>query len=124
MASVRSVTTLPEVDLRHPPGQLRTRLREVAHEVGFFYLTGHRVPESLIARVLADFEAVSRKRANSFSTACNQILRNVRDDLNMRGRLGRESLLDGGKVVTEEVKDLGRRRDGEGTHSWLKTIRM
>ena len=53
MVTVRSVTTLPEVDLRHPAGQLRTRLREVAHQVGFFYLTGHRVPESLIGRVLA-----------------------------------------------------------------------
>jgi isopenicillin N synthase-like dioxygenase len=50
---VSSVTAVPEVDLRHPAGQLRTRLREVAHEVGFFYLTGHQVPESLTRRVLA-----------------------------------------------------------------------
>jgi isopenicillin N synthase-like dioxygenase len=50
---VSSVTTLPEVDLRDRPGQLRARLREVAHEVGFFYLTGHDVPEALTRRVLA-----------------------------------------------------------------------
>jgi isopenicillin N synthase-like dioxygenase len=50
---VSSVTTLPVVDLRDSPGQLRERLREVAHEVGFFYLTGHQVPESLTRRVLA-----------------------------------------------------------------------
>jgi isopenicillin N synthase-like dioxygenase len=53
VSTVLSVTAVPEVDLRHPAGQLRTRLREVAHEVGFFYLTGHRVPESLTRRVLA-----------------------------------------------------------------------
>jgi isopenicillin N synthase-like dioxygenase len=29
---VSTVTTLPEVDLRHPPGQLRERLRAAAHE--------------------------------------------------------------------------------------------
>ena len=50
---VDSVTTLPEVDLRHPPGRPRGRLREVAHEVGFFYLIGHGVPTSLSDRVLA-----------------------------------------------------------------------
>ena len=48
-----SVTTLPDVDLRDRPGQLRDRLRQVAHEVGFFYLTGHGVPDELTGRVLA-----------------------------------------------------------------------
>ena len=48
-----SVTTLPEVDLRDRPGQLRDRLREAAHDVGFFYLTGHGVSASLTRRVLA-----------------------------------------------------------------------
>jgi isopenicillin N synthase-like dioxygenase len=52
VSGVRGVTALPEVDLRHSAGQLRTHLREVAHEVGFFYLTGHGVAESLIARVM------------------------------------------------------------------------
>ena len=48
-----TVTALPEVDLRHSPGQLRERLREAAHEVGFFYLTGHGVSGELTRRVLA-----------------------------------------------------------------------
>jgi hypothetical protein len=39
VAIVSTVTALPEVDLRHSPGQLRERLREAAHEVGFFYLS-------------------------------------------------------------------------------------
>lgn len=49
---VSSVTTLPEVDLSADSGQLRDRLRGAAHEVGFFYLTGHGVPETLTRRVL------------------------------------------------------------------------
>ena len=48
-----TITALPEVDLRHSPGQLRERLREAAHEVGFFYLTGHGVSGELTRRVLA-----------------------------------------------------------------------
>src|ERR1700757_4971032 len=53
VSTVPGVTTVPEVDLRHPAGQLRDRLREAAHEIGFFYLTGHQVPDGLIDRVLA-----------------------------------------------------------------------
>jgi isopenicillin N synthase-like dioxygenase len=53
MASVRGVTALPVVDLRADPGELRTGLREAAHEVGFFYLIGHGVREELVGRVLA-----------------------------------------------------------------------
>ncbi len=45
-------TALPVVDLRDEPAVLRQRLGRVAHEVGFFHLTGHDVPEELIARVL------------------------------------------------------------------------
>jgi isopenicillin N synthase-like dioxygenase len=40
------------VDLRADSGQLREGLREAAHEVGFFYLTGHDVPDALLGRVL------------------------------------------------------------------------
>jgi isopenicillin N synthase-like dioxygenase len=46
-------TDLPVVDLRAEPAALRTGLRTVAHEVGFFHLTGHGVPAELIERVLA-----------------------------------------------------------------------
>jgi isopenicillin N synthase-like dioxygenase len=52
MTSVRNVTVLPEVDLRADFGQLRNSLREAAHEVGFFYLTGHGVAEALAGRLL------------------------------------------------------------------------
>ncbi len=46
-------TALPVVDLRDDPADLRPRLRTVAHDVGFFYLTGHGVPDELIQRLLA-----------------------------------------------------------------------
>jgi isopenicillin N synthase-like dioxygenase len=46
-------TTLPVVDLRSEPAELRPQLRRVAHEVGFFHLTGHDVPAELTERVLA-----------------------------------------------------------------------
>jgi isopenicillin N synthase-like dioxygenase len=49
---VPSVTAVPVVDLQAAPGCLRDDLREAAHEVGFFYLTGHEVPAALAARVL------------------------------------------------------------------------
>ncbi|BAX90610.1 isopenicillin N synthase family dioxygenase [Mycobacterium shigaense] len=53
MTSVAAGTALPVVDLRAPSGQLRQTLREAAHEVGFFYLTGHDVPATLVDRLLA-----------------------------------------------------------------------
>ncbi|OBF59728.1 oxidoreductase [Mycobacterium sp. 852002-53434_SCH5985345] len=46
------ITTLPVVDLRTSTAQLRRGLREAAHEVGFFYLTGHGVPGELAGRLL------------------------------------------------------------------------
>src|ERR1700712_3203715 len=45
-------TALPVVDLREEPDALRERLRSVAHDVGFFHLTGHGVPAALPERVL------------------------------------------------------------------------
>lgn len=53
MRSVAGDTALPVVDLRAPSGQLRPTLREAAHELGFFYLTGHDVPAALVDRMLA-----------------------------------------------------------------------
>ena len=47
-----SSTTLPVVDLRDDPAHLRPWLRNVAHEVGFFHLTGHGVPDVLTERLL------------------------------------------------------------------------
>ncbi len=52
MTSVCGVTALPVVDLRADPDELRSGLRDAAHRVGFFYLTGHGVPEGLAGRLL------------------------------------------------------------------------
>lgn len=52
VTSVTGVTTLPQVDLRDDPGDLRRRLRKAAHDVGFFYLTGHGVESALTREVL------------------------------------------------------------------------
>lgn len=51
MVSVQ--TALPVVDLGAEPEALRRQLRQVAHEVGFFYLTGHGVAPDLISRLLS-----------------------------------------------------------------------
>ncbi|EUA53669.1 non-heme dioxygenase in morphine synthesis family protein [Mycobacterium intracellulare 1956] len=46
------VTAVPVVDLRADPARLRDGLREAAHRVGFFYLTGHGVAPELVTRML------------------------------------------------------------------------
>src|ERR1700758_2524901 len=77
MASVGYVTALPIVDLRAAPHVLRDRLREAAHEVGFFYLAGHEIPPALTGRVLeaaralfalpdADKDAIAMVRSPHF----------------------------------------------------------
>jgi isopenicillin N synthase-like dioxygenase len=116
---VSSVTALPAVDLHDRPGQLRARLREAAHEVGFFYLTGHGVSEVLTGRVLdaargffmlpqADKDAVVMRRSPHF-----------------RGytRLGGE--LTGGKIDWREQIDIGPERSpgggpGKADYLWLQ----
>lgn len=52
MMGVGTVTALPVLDLRADADRLREGLRRAAHEVGFFYLTGHGVPAGLSRRVL------------------------------------------------------------------------
>ena len=119
MTSVGSVTALPVVDLRAPRGQLRDNLREAAHQVGFFYLTGHEVPAALAGRVLevarrlfglpqADKDAVAMVRSPHF-----------------RGytRLGGE--LTRGAVDWREQIDIGPERPpiggpGEPDYLWLQ----
>jgi isopenicillin N synthase-like dioxygenase len=65
------------VDLQGDTGHLRDRLRAAAHEVGFFYLTGHDVPDALAHRVLdvarrlfelpqADKDAIAMVRSPHF----------------------------------------------------------
>lgn len=97
-------TALPVVDLRDEPAALRRRLGEVAHEVGFFYLTGHGVPEDLIARLLA----VSR-RFFGLPQADKDAIAMVNSP-HFRGytRLGGE--LTGGAVDWREQIDIGPER--------------
>ncbi|WP_175283752.1 isopenicillin N synthase family oxygenase, partial [Mycobacterium avium] len=77
MCPVPGVTAVPEVDLRADSDVLRDGLREAAHRVGFFYLTGHGVPADLVDRVLdaarrffrlpqADKDAVAMVRSPHF----------------------------------------------------------
>jgi isopenicillin N synthase-like dioxygenase len=116
---VGSVTALPVVDLRASSGQLRSSLREAAHGVGFFYLIGHDVPETLVSRVLdaarelfalpqADKDAVAMVRSPHF-----------------RGytRLGGELTL--GEVDWREQIDIGQERPsiggpGKPDYLWLQ----
>ena len=114
-----SVTTLPEVDLRHPSGQLRERLREVAHEVGFFYLTGHDVSDGLIDRVLA-----AARRLFALPQADKDAVAMVRSP-HFRGytRLGGE--LTRGEVDWREQIDIGPEREpiggpGKPDYLWLQ----
>jgi isopenicillin N synthase-like dioxygenase len=116
---VSSVTTLPEVDLRHPAGQLRERLREVAHEVGFFYLTGHDVPDGLIDRVMA-----AARRLFALPQAEKDAVAMVRSP-HFRGytRLGGE--LTSGEVDWREQIDIGPEREpiggpGKPDYLWLQ----
>jgi isopenicillin N synthase-like dioxygenase len=119
MSTVPSVTTLPEVDLGHPAGQLREQLREVTHEVGFFYLTGHQVPDGLIDRVLA----VAR-RLFALPQADKDAVAMVRSP-HFRGytRLGGE--LTRGEVDWREQIDIGPEREpiggpGQPDYLWLQ----
>jgi isopenicillin N synthase-like dioxygenase len=101
VSSVR--TTLPVIDLSDEA--LGERLRSVAHAVGFFYLTGHGVPDGLTDRLLtaaralfalpqADKDAVAMVKSPHF-----------------RGytRLGGE--LTGGVVDWREQLDVGPERE-------------
>ncbi len=103
-----SVTALPVVDLRHPVDQLRTQLREVAHEVGFFYVTGHQVPESLTRRMLA-----AARQLFALPQADKDAVAMVRSP-HFRGytRLGGE--LTRGEVDWREQIDIGPERESIG----------
>jgi isopenicillin N synthase-like dioxygenase len=105
---VGSVTALPVVDLRTEAAELREGLREAAHEVGFFYLTGHDVPDELCRGVLdaarrlfalpaADKDAVAMVRSPHF-----------RGYTRMGGELTR------GEVDWREQIDIGPERPSVG----------
>jgi isopenicillin N synthase-like dioxygenase len=119
VSTVSSVTALPEVDLRHPAGPLRERLREITHEVGFFYLTGHGVPDALTDRMLA----VARQLF-ALPQADKDAVAMVRSP-HFRGytRLGGE--LTRGEVDWREQIDIGPEREpiggpGQPDYLWLQ----
>ncbi|WP_156687533.1 isopenicillin N synthase family dioxygenase [Mycobacterium sp. Marseille-P9652] len=116
---VADVTAVPVVDLRSAPDQLRQRLRRAAHEVGFFYLTGHGVPDRLIARMFA----VAR-RLFALPQAEKDAVAMVRSP-HFRGytRLGGE--LTRGEVDWREQIDIGPERaaiagPGRPDYLWLQ----
>lgn len=117
MSSVR--TALPVVDLRDDPTALRRQLRTVAHEVGFFYLTGHGVPEHLTDRLLTE-----ARRLFALPDADKDAVA-MRNSPHFRGytRLGGE--LTGGVVDWREQIDIGAQRppiggSGKPDYLWLQ----
>ena len=108
MTSVRSLMSLPLVDLRADVGQLRANLREAAHEVGFFYLTGHGVPDTLARAVLE-----AARRLFELPQADKDAIAMVRSP-HFRGytRLGGE--LTRGQVDWREQIDIGPERPSIG----------
>jgi isopenicillin N synthase-like dioxygenase len=119
MSGVGSVTALPVVDLRAGVGRLREGLREAAHEVGFFYLTGHDVPATLVARVLE-----AARRLFELPQADKDAVAMVRSP-HFRGytRLGGELTL--GEVDWREQIDVGPERPsiggpGRPDYLWLQ----
>jgi isopenicillin N synthase-like dioxygenase len=119
MTDVGSVTALPVVDLRADSSQLRQGLREAAHEVGFFYLTGHEVPQELAGRLLA-----AARRLFELPDADKDAVAMVRSP-HFRGytRLGGE--LTRGRVDWREQIDIGPERPpiggkGKPDYLWLQ----
>lgn len=110
---------LPVVDLSGDPHQLRATLRQVTHEVGFFYLTGHGVSARLVDEVLA-----AARRLFALSAADKDAIAMVRSP-HFRGftRLGGE--LTGGLTDWREQIDIGPERQtissGQGpAYMWLQ----
>ena len=117
VSSVRTV--LPVVDLRDDPTALRRQLRTVAHEVGFFYLTGHGVSEDLTDRLLTE-----ARRLFALPDADKDAVA-MRNSPHFRGytRLGGE--LTGGVVDWREQIDIGAQRapiggPGKPDYLWLQ----
>ncbi|MDT4999607.1 MAG: hypothetical protein QOK12_1712 [Mycobacterium sp.] len=112
-------TALPVVDLRDDPIALRRQLRTVAHEVGFFYLTGHGVSEDLTDRLLTE-----ARRLFALPDADKDAVA-MRNSPHFRGytRLGGE--LTGGVVDWREQIDIGAQRTpiggpGKPDYLWLQ----
>jgi isopenicillin N synthase-like dioxygenase len=100
-----ALTAVPVVDLGVPADVLRPRLREVAHDVGFFYLTGHGVPDELTDRLLAASRALFALPQEAKDAVA------MTNSPHFRGytRLGGE--LTGGAVDWREQIDIGPERE-------------
>jgi isopenicillin N synthase-like dioxygenase len=112
-------TALPVVDLRDDPTAMRRQLRTVAHDVGFFYLTGHGVSEVLTDRLLTE-----ARRLFALPDADKDAVA-MRNSPHFRGytRLGGE--LTGGVVDWREQIDIGPQRTpiggpGKPDYLWLQ----
>lgn len=98
---------LPVLDLAEAdadPARFRAGLREAAHEIGFFYLTGHGVPQTQMARVLAlarEFFALPVAVKNQISQLKSPQFRGY-------SRIGGE--LTNGEVDWREQIDIGPER--------------
>ena len=117
--TVSMITALPVVDLRGDPDDLRSKLRAAAHEVGFFYLTGHGVADTLAARVLAE-----ARRLFALPQADKDAIAMVHSP-HFRGytKLGGE--LTGGEPDWREQIDIGPERapvggPGKPDYLWLQ----
>ena len=110
---------LPVVDLSGDPNQLRAALREVTHDVGFFYLTGHGVSPGLVDQVLS-----AAGRLFALPEQDKDAIAMVRSP-HFRGftRLGGE--LTGGRTDWREQIDVGPERAASETvrdrdYMWLQ----
>ncbi len=110
---------LPVVDLRDEAADLRERLRAAAHDVGFFYLTGHGVPAQLSGEMLR-----AARRFFALPQADKDAIAMVRSP-HFRGytRLGGE--LTRGAVDWREQIDIGPERSpiggpGRPDYFWLQ----
>lgn len=119
MTGVGNITALPVLDLGSNADRLREDLRRAAHEVGFFYLTGHDVPAALSRRVLA-----AARRLFALPQADKDAVAMVRSP-HFRGytRMGGE--LTRGEVDWREQIDIGPERPsiggpGRPDYLWLQ----
>lgn len=107
---------LPVVDLSGNPQHVAEMLREVAHEVGFFYLTGHGVPVDLFDEIF-----LAAQRLFELPDADKDAIAMINSP-HFRGytRLGGE--LTGGRTDWREQIDVGPDREvvaGPGTAPYL-----
>ncbi|MEC4762679.1 isopenicillin N synthase family dioxygenase [Mycobacterium sherrisii] len=119
MTGEGSAAAVPVVDLRAGAEQLRAGLREAAHEVGFFYLTGHGVSEALTNRLLE-----AARSLFALPDADKDAMAMVRSP-HFRGytRMGGERTL--GRVDWREQIDIGPERPaiggpGKPDYLWLQ----